>query len=67
VGRLVLARKELQGLRFTIKPECVAELGDLIRDGITVTITELHTNQIKVAIDAPDCVLIMRDELVPIP
>ncbi|MDX1296925.1 MAG: carbon storage regulator [Pseudomonas sp.] len=64
MGRLVLTRKEAQGLRFTIKPEHVAELCDLIRDGITITITELHKNQIKVAIEAPDCVLIMRDEVV---
>ncbi len=64
MGRLVLARKEGESLILTIKPEHVAELGDLIRDGITITITELHKNQIKVAVDAPDCVRIMRDEVV---
>lgn len=64
MGRLVLARREGDSLRFTIKPEQVAELGDLLRDGITITITEIHANQIKLAVVAPDCVLIMRGELV---
>ncbi|RJG10255.1 hypothetical protein D3879_19715 [Pseudomonas cavernicola] len=41
MGRLALTRKEAQGLRFTIKPEHVAELGDLIRDGITITFIDL--------------------------
>jgi hypothetical protein len=64
VGRLVLTRKETQGLRFTIKPEDVAELGDLIRDGITITIIDLDRSTAKIAIEAPDCVLIMREEVV---
>lgn len=64
MGRLVLTRKEAQGLRFTIKPEHVTELGDLIRDGITITIIDLDRSTAKIAIEAPDCVLIMREEVV---
>lgn len=62
MGRLILTRKEAQGLRFTIKPEHVAELGDLIRDGITII--DLGRSTAKVAIEAPDCVLVMREEVV---
>jgi sRNA-binding carbon storage regulator CsrA len=62
---LVLTRKEAQGIRFIIRPEYAHRLDDLMRDGITVTITEIkQRGQARVGIDAPDCVLVLRDELV---
>jgi hypothetical protein len=64
VGRLLLTRKVDQGLRLTIRPEHVAELGDLIRNGITVTISEVtREGKVRLSIEAPDSVLILRDEL----
>lgn len=64
MGRLMLTRKADQALRLTIRPEHVAELGDLIRDGITVTISEItREGKVRIAIEAPDSVLILRDEL----
>lgn len=65
MGRLMLTRKVDQGLQFTIRPEHVEELGDLIRDGITVTIAEVtREGKVRIAIEAPDSVLILRDELI---
>lgn len=64
MGRLMLTRKADQGLRLTIRPEHVAELGDLIRNGITVTISEVtREGKVRLSIEAPDSVLILRDEL----
>lgn len=64
MGRLMLTRKADQGLRLTIKPEHVTELGDLIRKGITVTVSEVtREGKVRIAIEAPDSVLILRDEL----
>lgn len=64
MGRLLLTRKVDQGLRLTIRPEHVAELGDLIRNGITVTISEVtREGKVRLSIEAPDSVLIPRDEI----
>lgn len=64
MGRLMLTRKADQGLRLTIKPEHVTELGDLIRNGITVTVSEVtREGKVRLSIEAPDSVLILRDEL----
>lgn len=41
MGRLMLTRKAEQGLRFTIKPEHLDSISDLIRQGITVTISDV--------------------------
>lgn len=64
MGRLMLTRKVDQGLRFTIKPEHLENLSDLIRKGITVTISEVtREGKVRLSIEAPDSVLILRDEL----
>jgi hypothetical protein len=64
VGRLMLTRKAEQGLRLTIKPEHLDNISDLIRNGITVTISEVtREGKVRIAIEAPDSVLILRDEL----
>ena len=36
----------------------------LIGDGIKVTVLELHSNFVRLGIDAPDDINIVRDELV---
>jgi len=62
VGRLTIARKAEQGLRFTIKPERLDNICDLMRQGITVSILEVTREvSVRIAIEAPDSVLILRD------
>ncbi len=64
MGRLMLTRKADQGLRFTIKPEHLDNISDLIRNGITVTVFEVtREGKVRIAIEAPDSVLVLRDEL----
>lgn len=64
MGRLMLTRKADQGLRFTIKPEHLDNISDLIRNGITVTISEVtREGKVRLSIEAPESVLILRDEL----
>lgn len=41
MGRLMLTRKAEQGLRFSIKPEHLDNISDLIRQGITATISKV--------------------------
>ena len=64
MGRLMLTRKADQGLRLTIRPEHQDNISDLIRNGITVTISEVtREGKVRLSIEAPDSVLILRDEL----
>jgi len=60
----MIARKAEQGLRFTIKPERLDNICNLMQQGITVTISEVTREvSVRIAIEAPDSVLILRDEL----
>lgn len=65
MGYLVLARREGEQIRLTIDPGVNAEklLQTLLRDGITIRIGEMHGGHVKVAIEAPKQVMVMREEL----
>lgn len=64
MGRLMLTRKADQGLRFTIKSGHLDNISDLIRHGLTVTVSEVtREGKVRIAVEAPDSVLILRDEL----
>ncbi|MFP6850772.1 MAG: carbon storage regulator [Pseudomonas sp.] len=61
---LILTRREAQSLRFTIKPEYAHQIDDLIKEGISVTVIEItKKGQARIGIQAPDCVLVLRDEI----
>lgn len=66
MGFLTVTRREGEQIRLTIDPGVDTErlLQQLLREGITVHIGELSGRQVKVAIEAPKEVLILRDELV---
>ncbi|WP_447590113.1 carbon storage regulator [Aquipseudomonas campi] len=63
---LVLSRREGEALHLSIAPGANAErlLEHLRRDGITISVTDIRTNQVSIGINAPGEVLVLRDELV---
>lgn len=65
MGYLTVTRREGEAIRLTIDPGVDTEtlLRHLLRDGITVVVTDIGKRQVKVAIEAPKQVLILRDEL----
>lgn len=69
MGYLTVTRREGQHLRLTIDPAVNTEklLQHLLRDGITITIGCIDAQRVKVAVDAPAEILIMRDELIEPP
>lgn len=65
MGYLVLTRKEGEQLRHTIDPGVDAEkfLQHLLRDGITIHVGEITNRHVRVGIEAPSEVLVLREEL----
>lgn len=65
MGYLSLTRQEGDLIRLTIDPAVNTEalLRHLLRDGITVHVGEIQNGRVRVSIDAPKQVLILRGEL----
>jgi sRNA-binding carbon storage regulator CsrA len=67
MGYLVLSRREGEEIKLTVEPGVDAEtlFNLLVRDGITITLAGLQSNQARIAIDAPRAITVLRGELVP--
>lgn len=65
MGYLTLSRREGETIRLTIDPgvDVEALAKQLLRDGITIYIGEMHGGQVKVGVEAPKLVMVMREEL----
>jgi sRNA-binding carbon storage regulator CsrA len=65
MGYLVLTRHEGDQIKLSIDPgvDTGALLKHLLRDGITIHVGELHGGKVKIGVDAPREVLVLRDEL----
>jgi sRNA-binding carbon storage regulator CsrA len=65
MGYLVLTRKENQQIRLTINPgvDTSQLLHHLLRDGITISVSELHGKQVRIGIEDPNEMLVLREEL----
>ncbi|MCQ4266907.1 carbon storage regulator [Stutzerimonas degradans] len=67
MGRLVLTRRVDEQLRLTLKPG--ASIEDLAvaleQVGIWITVMETDSGRARLAIEAPDQLLVLRDELIP--
>lgn len=69
MGYLTVTRREGEQIRLTIDPGVDTEkfLQHLLRDGITVHIGAIAGGKVRVAVEAPKEVLILRDELLSSP
>jgi sRNA-binding carbon storage regulator CsrA len=65
MGYLALSRREGEQIRLTIDPGVDTEklLQQLLRDGITISVGEIAQRQVKIGIEAPKQVRVMREEL----
>lgn len=65
MGYLTLSRRSGEMIRLTIDPAVDTEalLKHLLRDGITLHVGEMQGGQVRIGIDAPREMLILRDEL----
>lgn len=65
MGFLALTRREGQHIRLTIDPGVDTEklLQHLLRDGITVHVSRINGGKVSIAIEAPQEVLVLREEL----
>jgi sRNA-binding carbon storage regulator CsrA len=65
MGFLVLSRKEGEEIRLSIQPDVDTEklLNHLLTDGITIRVSDLTSNQVRIGIEAPREVLVLRSEL----
>ena len=65
MGYLVLSRKEGEEIRLSIQPGADTEklLGHLLTDGITIRVGDITSNQVRIGIEAPREVLVLRSEL----
>jgi hypothetical protein len=66
VGYLTLTRHEGDLIKLSIDPsvDTAALLKHLLRDGITIHVGELHGGKVKIGVDAPREILVLRDELI---
>lgn len=66
MGRLVLTRRANEQARMTLKPG--ASIDDLLHqlesDGIWITVVEAEGGRARLAIEAPEELLILRDDLI---
>ncbi len=61
---LVLTRRRGEDVILTLEPDVTEdELQQLITQGITIRITDLNDSQVRVSIQAPSVVSILRGEL----
>ena len=65
MGYLLLTRKEGEEIRLTIDPGVDTDklLRRLLIDGITIRVSALSGRQVRIGIEAPLEVLVLRDEL----
>ena len=65
MGFLTLSRREGEQIRLTIDPGVDVDVltKQLLRDGITIHIGEMHGGQVRVGIEAPRQVMVKRNEL----
>jgi hypothetical protein len=65
MGYLTLTRHEGDLIRLSIDPgvDTHALLQHLLRDGITIHVGALSGGQVRIGIDAPKEMLVLRDEL----
>lgn len=66
---LLLSRREGEGLHLSIAPGASAELllEHLRKDGITIRVEEIKRSQVRLSVEAPLEVLVLRDELYTAP
>jgi len=65
MGYLVLARREGEHITLRVSPGTDAEdlLAQLLLDGITVRVGQMGGGQVKIGIEAPHDLQILRSEL----
>ncbi|MGM3386879.1 carbon storage regulator [Stutzerimonas stutzeri] len=66
MGRLILSRRADEQIRLTLKPG--ASIDDLLDEmeqvGIWITVVETDRGQARLAIEAPEQLLVLREELI---
>ena len=69
MGRLVLTRRVDEQIRLTLKPGASIDdlLAELEQIGIWMTVVETDRGQARLAIEAPEQLLVLRDELLSSP
>jgi sRNA-binding carbon storage regulator CsrA len=69
MGYLVISRKVGQTFKLTIAPgaDIASAIHDLQTTGIDVELAEIGTGQVRLGIDAPSSILILRSELIAQP
>lgn len=67
MGRLVLSRRADEQIRLTLKPGASIDdfLDELERVGIWITVVQTDRGRARLAIEAPEQLLVLRDELIP--
>lgn len=65
MGYLTLTRHEGDQIKLSIDPGVNTEalLKHLLRDGITIRVGEMSGGKVRIGVDAPREVLVLRDEL----
>lgn len=66
MGRLILTRRIHEQLRLTLKPDAsVDDLLDQLEDeGIWITVVDAEGGRVRLAVEAPEGLLVLRDELI---
>lgn len=66
MSHLILTRRVGQSIVLTVAPGADPEqaLHQLLHDGITVEINRVEHGNVRVSIDAPRAIQILRDELI---
>lgn len=67
MGRLVLSRRADEQIRLTLKPGAAIDdfLDELEQVGIWITVVQTDGGRARLAIEAPEQLLVLRDELIP--
>jgi len=67
MGRLVLSRQADEQIRLTLKPGASIDdfLDELEQVGIWITVVQTDGGRARLAIEAPEQLLVLRDELIP--
>lgn len=66
MGNLILTRNVYEGVEFLIDPNCTDEelIHQLRTQGLYVSIAGIQGRQVKIAIEAPAGLKVLREELV---
>lgn len=66
MSHLMLTRRAGQSIVLSLAPDADPEqvLRQLLRDGITIEIHQVERGNVRVSIDAPRTIQILRDELI---